>query len=368
MTKKSSYPKVKQRKKMSSYFSSSEFHFNQVSPFYMISELSQENWFSLAWIKNSDTKENTFRSLLGLKCTVCEMTQTPALSFIIFGELSWEKIWSFEQLCKQLGSEVSAVQAIKPTEKLEGALKFVLNNETSKQQIAAIIQWAESQQLECCNVDKAPSLSQPGLLVMDMDSTAIEIECIDEIAKLAGVGEQVAEVTAAAMRGELDFAESLRARVATLTNAPVSIIDEVANNLPLMPGLVELVKTLQQHNWKLVVASGGFTYMTDVLKQQLQLDKTVANQLEMADGKLTGQVLGQIVDAQVKADTVIELAHEFNIPLSQTVAMGDGANDLLMMDAAQLGVAFHAKPLVREKADAAVNNGGLDQLLYLLQL
>jgi phosphoserine phosphatase len=201
---------------------------------------------------------------------------------------------------------------------------------------------------------------------MDMDSTAIEIECIDEIAKLAGVGEQVSAVTAAAMRGELDFAESLHARVATLTNAPVSIIDQVADNLPLMPGLENLVTHLQSFGWKLVIASGGFTYMTDVLKRQLNLDATVANQLEMKDGKLTGKVLGRIVDANVKAETVVSLAKEYNIELSQTIAMGDGANDLVMMAAAQLGVAFHAKPLVRAQADVSVKKGGLDQLLYLL--
>ena len=219
-------------------------------------------------------------------------------------------------------------------------------------------------------ISSAPTLNQPGLLVMDMDSTAIQIECIDEIAKLAGVGEQVASVTAQAMRGELDFAQSLHARVGTLTGAPVSVINQVAQNLPLMPGLQNLVKVLKEHNWKIAIVSGGFTAMTEALKVQLDLDVTIANTLDtqVVDGaeQLTGTVSGKVIDAQAKADAVVDLARQYNIPLSQTVAMGDGANDLIMMDVAQLGVAFHAKPLVQAKADASVATGGLDQLLYFL--
>ena len=285
---------------------------------------------------------------------------------VLFGDVSWQLLFAFNALVQEEGLVVDTLKLIKPTDELPGALVFILSSEVMNDSKRKLISWAENNELECCHVFEGPSLHKPGLLVMDMDSTAIEIECIDEIAKLAGVGEQVAEVTAAAMRGELDFAESLRARVKTLTNAPVSVIDQVAENLPLMPGLESLVEVLQKHDWKVVIASGGFTYMTDVLKEKLDLDKTVANQLEMADGKLTGNVLGDIVDAQVKANTVKQLSQQYGIPASQTVAMGDGANDLVMMAASNLGVAFHAKPVVRQKADVSVREGGLDQLLYLI--
>lgn len=221
-------------------------------------------------------------------------------------------------------------------------------------------------QFEAAIIDNAPKLAQPGLLVMDMDSTTIEIECIDEIAKLAGVGEQVAAVTELAMQGELDFAQSLHQRVATLANAPESILAAVANNIPLMNGLEKLVTQLKQHQWKIAIASGGFTYFADHLKDMLELDAAHANVLEIIDGKLTGKVLGEVVDAQAKADCLKTLQQEYCLPFTQTVAMGDGANDLVMMDAAHFGVAFHAKPIVLKQADSAINFSGLDCLLHWL--
>ncbi len=219
---------------------------------------------------------------------------------------------------------------------------------------------------ELVYLDSSTTLAQAGLLVMDMDSTAITIECIDEIAKLAGVGAEVAAVTARAMNGELDFAQSLTQRVATLAGAPESVLSEVLNNLPLMPGLVELVAHLKTHQWQVVIASGGFTYFTDALKQQLGLTATYANVLEIKNGTLTGEVLGAIVDAKRKAEVVQNVAKQYQISASQTVAIGDGANDLPMLATATLGVAFHAKPLVQAQAKAAIRQGSLLQLLYLL--
>ena len=212
----------------------------------------------------------------------------------------------------------------------------------------------------------APSLTTPGLLVMDMDSTTIEIECIDEIAKLAGVGEQVAAVTELAMQGQLDFAQSLHQRVATLANAPEKILSDVAKNIPLMPGLETLITALKQHHWRIAIASGGFTYFADHLKDMLDLDAAYANVLEISEKQLTGKVLGGVVDAQAKANTLGTLSAKYDIPTNQTVAMGDGANDLVMMAAAHLGVAYKAKPIVLAQADTSINHSGLDCLLHWL--
>ena len=226
---------------------------------------------------------------------------------------------------------------------------------------------ALAEKFEAALIVNAPTLKAPGLLVMDMDSTTIEIECIDEIAALAGVGEQVAQVTEQAMQGELDFAQSLVQRVATLKGAPESILAEVANNIPLMKGLKPLIAELKKHEWRIAIASGGFTYFADHLKDTLGLDDAKANVLAIKDSLLTGEVLGDIVDAQAKADTLAELGKKYDISQSQFVAMGDGANDLVMMNAAQLGVAFHAKPIVLKQADCAINNHGLDYLVHWLR-
>lgn len=230
----------------------------------------------------------------------------------------------------------------------------------------AVADFALENKIEAALLSDVPKLALPGLLVMDMDSTTIEIECIDEIAKLAGVGEEVAEVTERAMLGELDFAQSLHQRVATLADSPESILSDVAKNIPLMAGLKPLIIELKKHNWRIAIASGGFTYFADHLKDTLKLDAAFANTLEIVDGKLTGKVLGSVVDAQVKADSLAILSKEYQIPTTQTVAMGDGANDLVMMAAASFGVAFHAKPIVLAQADSSINVQGLDCVLHWL--
>ncbi|CCN83159.1 phosphoserine phosphatase [Vibrio nigripulchritudo SFn27] len=220
--------------------------------------------------------------------------------------------------------------------------------------------------LDYASLTDVPDLSKPGLVVMDMDSTAIQIECIDEIAKLAGVGEQVSEVTERAMQGELDFEQSLRQRVGALKDANESILESVRSELPMMPDLQEFVASLQALGWKTAIASGGFTYFSDYLKETLNLDHAQSNTLEIVNGKLTGKVLGDIVSAQTKADILRQLAEEYEIEPENTVAVGDGANDLVMMDAAGLGVAYHAKPKVEQQAQTAVRYSGLGGVLCIL--
>jgi len=220
--------------------------------------------------------------------------------------------------------------------------------------------------LDVAPLGKIPHLKSPGLLVMDMDSTAIQIECIDEIAKLAGTGELVSEVTERAMRGELDFTASLRLRVGTLEGADAEILRQVRDVLPLMPGLTSLVLKLQSMNWKVAIASGGFTFFADYLRDKLHLTATVANELEIRDGKLTGQVIGQIVDAQFKAQTLKNLAEKYDVPIAQCVAIGDGANDLPMIQAAGLGIAYHAKPKVNEKTEVTIRHADLMGVFCIL--
>ena len=234
------------------------------------------------------------------------------------------------------------------------------------QWFADFIKFAHDVEVDIAKLDFSPKLSQAGLLVMDMDSTAIQIECIDEIAKLAGVGELVSAITESAMRGELDFEQSLRRRVGTLKGAPESILQQVRENLPLMPGLVETIQTLQKYGWKTAIASGGFTYFADYLKALLQLDFAASNQFDIEDGKLTGLVKGDVVDAQYKAKTLQRLLEKYGIDSQYSIAIGDGANDLAMMNVAGLGVAFHAKPKVQQQAQIVVNFADLTALLCLL--
>ncbi|GAA2720768.1 MULTISPECIES: phosphoserine phosphatase SerB [Streptomyces] len=204
------------------------------------------------------------------------------------------------------------------------------------------------------------------LVVMDVDSTLIQDEVIELFAAHAGCEAEVAEVTARAMRGELDFEESLHERVALLAGLDESVVDKVRAEVRLTPGARTLIKTLKQLGFQVGVVSGGFTQVTDDLRERLGLDFASANTLEIVDGRLTGRVTGEIVDRAGKARLLRRFAAEAGVPLAQTVAVGDGANDLDMLNAAGLGVAFNAKPVVREAAHTAVNVPFLDTVLYLL--
>lgn len=204
------------------------------------------------------------------------------------------------------------------------------------------------------------------LVVFDMDSTLIEAEVIDELAKEAGVGEQVAQITEAAMRGELDFDQSFRRRVALLKGLDASVLEKIAQRLQLTEGAERLVSRLHALGFRTAILSGGFTYFAEYLQRRLGFDYVYANQLDISEGKVTGEVVGSIVNGERKAQLLIELAEREGIRLEQTIAVGDGANDLPMLSIAGLGIAFRAKPLVRERARQSISTLGLDGILYLI--
>lgn len=204
------------------------------------------------------------------------------------------------------------------------------------------------------------------LICFDMDSTLIQTECIDELAERAGVGEQVKAITERAMRGEIDFIESFRERVALLKGLDVSVMKEIAENLPITEGVERLMFALKHYGYKIAILSGGFTYFGEYLKQKFGIDYVYANELEIVDDKLTGRYIGDVVDGKRKAELLRLLAQVEKVDIAQTIAVGDGANDLPMLSTAGLGIAFHAKPKVVENAEQSINTIGLDGVLYFL--
>ena len=204
------------------------------------------------------------------------------------------------------------------------------------------------------------------LICFDMDSTLIETEVIDELAIRAGVGDQVKAITEAAMRGEIDFCESFRQRCALLKGLDVSVMQEIADNLPITEGVDRLMRILKKVGFKIAILSGGFTYFGNFLKQKYNIDYVYANELEIENGKLTGNHVGDIVDGKRKAELLRLIAQVENVDIRQTVAVGDGANDLPMISIAGLGIAFHAKPKVKATAKQSISTIGLDGILYFL--
>jgi phosphoserine phosphatase len=236
---------------------------------------------------------------------------------------------------------------------------------THASNIENVRSFCAAQQIDCALVPDAQRLNQFGLAVMD--STLISIECIDEIADMMNIKPQIAEITEAAMRGELDFAASLRKRVSLLKGLPESALQRVIDErLQLNPGAREWISACKENNIKTMVVSGGFTLFAKHVQALLGLDYAVANTLEIIDGKLTGFVLGDIVDAERKAQELTQLRDQLGLSASQTIAIGDGANDLKMMAAAAVGVAYHAKPVVQAQATYALNVMGLDGIRNLL--
>lgn len=204
------------------------------------------------------------------------------------------------------------------------------------------------------------------LICFDMDSTLIETEVIDELAKYHGVGEKVKEITERAMRGEIDFNESFSERVALLKGLDASVMPSIAQNLPITEGVDRLMHVLKKTGYKIAILSGGFTYFAEYLQHKYNIDYVYANELEIENGKLTGRYLGEIVDGKRKAELLKLIAQVEKVDIAQTIAVGDGANDLLMLGVAGLGIAFHAKPKVVANADQSINTIGIDGVLYFL--
>ena len=264
---------------------------------------------------------------------------------------------SLKQLAKL--TSATAIEAISST-----AFKLVSADESLRAEVAA---FCDAQALDCGWVPAERQISDFGLLVMDMDSTLITIECIDEIADMQGLKPQVSSITEAAMRGEIDFAESLSRRVSLLKGLDQSALQRVYDErLQLSPGAETLLAAVRAAGIKTLLVSGGFTFFTERLKLRLSLDYTAANTLEIVDDKLTGRMLGDIVDAQAKADWLNRVRSELNLAPTQVIVMGDGANDLKMMAEAGVSIAYRAKPVVREQASHALNQMGLDGILPLL--
>ena len=204
------------------------------------------------------------------------------------------------------------------------------------------------------------------LICFDMDSTLIKTEVIDELAEKAGVGDKVRAITERAMRGEIDFKESFTERVALLKGLDESVMREIAENLPITEGVERLMRVLKRAGYKIAILSGGFTYFGNYLKHKFNIDYVYANELEIVDGKLTGRYVGEIVDGHRKAELLKLIAQVENVDIAQTIAVGDGANDLPMITIAGLGIAFHAKPKVKQTARQSISTIGIDGVLYFL--
>jgi phosphoserine phosphatase len=234
--------------------------------------------------------------------------------------------------------------------------------------VNAIAPYCEAAHIDYGFIPDGARFADLKLLAMDMDSTLITIECIDELGDLAGLKTEIAGITAQAMRGELDYPQSLRKRVGLLTGlAEESLLRVYEERLKLTPGAEDLLAACKKHGVKLLLVSGGFTFFTDRLKYRLGIDYTISNHLEVKDGKLTGGLIGDIVDADAKALKFRDVVQELGAAREQTLAIGDGANDLKMMAQAGVSVAFHAKPVVRAQASCAITYCGLDAVVNLFE-
>ena len=307
------------------------------------------------WVEERG-KERRIITFLGKKLTAKEIA---GVSTVIY-----ENNLNIDYITRLSGR----ISLVNPQEKLRASIRMVVSGKPTNigEMRTKFMQISQETGIDISfHVENIYS-GKRKLVAFDMDSTLIAVEVIDDLAKLAGVGEQVAAITESAMQGEIDFKESFRRRVALLKGLKVSELENMALSLPLSEGAELVTSTLKGLGYKLAMLSGGFTFVGEYLKEKLGFDYVYANELDVLDGVVTGEVCGEIIDGEKKALLLKEIAERESITLEQTIAVGDGANDLPMINAAGMGVAFNAKPIVRERAGNAISTVGLDGLLYLL--
>ena len=274
---------------------------------------------------------------------------------------------TFKELCESLMLERIGILQVSTQD--EHCRMLLTGSEDAKTMTARLRPLSERLGVDIAitPLKPSPNLAEPGLLLMDMDSTLIQCECIDEIADFMGIKDQVAAITQLSMEGKLDFAASFTERVKLLRGLDAGVLQTVLDErIRLTDGAEALIRGLQAHDWKTGLVSGGFTFYTRHFEERLGLDFSLGNELEIVDGMLTGGFIGNIVDADTKRRALLAKAEEWKIPMTQTIAIGDGANDLPMIEAAGMGIAFHAKPRVRELAPYSLSRGGLERTLDLL--
>lgn len=294
---------------------------------------------------------------------------------VVARKITAEMLWALTSATAQQGLNIDNIHRLTGRIPLEESARSPMASvEFSMRGTIKNVESLQRQLLEMSsNLDMDISFQRESMfrrmrrvICFDMDSTLIQTEVIDELAIKAGVGEQVKAITESAMRGEIDFVESFKQRVALLKGLDVSVMEEIAHNLPFTEGCDRLMRVLKLMGYKIAILSGGFTYFGSYIQKKFNIDYMYANQLEIEDGKLTGRYLGEIVDGRRKAELLRLIAQVERVDLMQTVAVGDGANDLPMLSIAGLGIAFHAKPKVKENAKQSISTVGLDGILYFL--
>lgn len=330
------------------------FKATEIGVIIRFSPVSKENY--LDWVKYQTKKNRYVVTLLGRKLTPSQISAAAQIANKY--NLNIEKI-------VRLTGRMPLNEAERPS---RSCYEFAIRGTPIDTELlkADFMSLASRQGIDIAFQEESMYRRMRRLICFDMDSTLIQTEVIDELAERAGVGDRVKSITESAMRGEIDFSESFKQRVSLLKGLEESVLKEIAENLPITEGMARLVRILKKSGYKMAILSGGFTYFGNYLKEKYGFDYVYANELEIIDGKLTGNYIGDIVDGKRKAELLRLLSQVEKVDIRQTVAVGDGANDLPMLATAGLGIAFHAKPKVKQNAKQSLSIVGLDGILYFL--